>query len=237
MAKKLLNNAYEIAQQLKKKYHDFAHHNRKNPLDELLFIICSVKTTGKSYLSTYQALRQEFPRFSMLAEAPAEYIAKPLVQGGLYNQKSAAINKLIDAIVSTFGKPTLSPLKKMSDENCERFLVSLPGVGKKVARCVMMYSLGRKVFPVDTHCWRICRRIGWVRPTRKDGTVSPKDMDRLQKKIPPDLRFSLHVNMVSLGREFCTAINPKCGNCPIAGYCPKIGVKKRTGILHMYNKK
>lgn len=224
MSKRAACYVGEVAERLKEKYHDFDHNNRKNPLDELLFIICSVKTSDKSYVSTYKELRHTFPKFQMIAEAPAEYIAKPLMPGGLYNQKSKAIKKIADEIIAHFGKLTLAPLKNMANDECERFLVSLPGVGKKVARCVMMYSLEREVFPVDTHCWRICRRLGWVRPTRPDRSCSPKDMDRLQAKIPPKLRFSLHVNMVSLGREICTARKPKCNRCPIKLYCQRIGV-------------
>ena len=119
--------------------------------------------------------------------------------------------KTCDAIIERFGRLTLAPLQGLDDAAGEAFLTSLPGVGKKVARCVMMYSLGREVFPVDTHCWRIARRFGWVRPTQKDGHCAPRDMDRLQNKIPPALRFSLHVNMVSLGREHCKAGAPLCG--------------------------
>jgi endonuclease III len=189
-----------VAALLRGRYGDHAHFNRKNPLEELLYIFCSTKTQESSYRATYTALREDFPTFSRLAEAPAEYIAKPLVSGGLYRQKSEAIRKTCDAIIGQFGRLTLSPLRAMGDAECEEFLTALPGVGKKVARCVMMYSLGREVFPVDTHCWRIARRLSWVRPTQKDGHCAPRDMDRLQNKIPPALRFSLHVNMVS--REF-----------------------------------
>jgi endonuclease III len=218
--------AKEIAKALKRKYRDFAHFNRYNPLEELLFIICSTKTPHSNYRVTFGALRKEFPTFSSIAEAPAEYIAKPMERGGLAKNKAKAIRKTLDFLVQRFGRPTLAPLKHWTDEECESFLTSLPGVGKKVARCVMMYSLGRQVFPVDTHCWRISRRLGWVRLTTKDGHPSPRDMDRLQSKISPDLRFSLHVNMISLGREVCTAHNPKCRECPIEGCCKKIGVAK-----------
>jgi len=223
VSKRALCHVYEVTEKLQQRYHDFAHNNRQNPLDELLFIICSIKTSDKSYESTYKDLRRTFPTFQMIAEAPAEYIARPLMPGGLYNQKSDAIKKILEAIIKHFGKPTLAPLKQMSDAECENFLTSLPGVGKKVARCVMLYSLDRRVFPVDTHCWRICRRLGWIKPTRPDRSCSPKDMDRLQSKIPEALRFSLHVNMVSLGREVCKAHKPGCRRCSIADFCPRIG--------------
>lgn len=215
---------FEVAAALKNRYRDFNHYNLKNPLDELLFIICSTKTGEASYRSTYRSLKETFPTHLQIAEAPAEYIARPIVSGGLSNQKAKAIRDLFDVIMAKFGEPTLNPLRKMSDEEAEAFLLSLPGVGKKVARCVMMYSLRRQVFPVDTHCWRIARRLGWVRPTQKDKHCAPRDMDRLQAKIPPELRYSLHVNMISLGREICTPTIPRCDECPITVFCPKIGI-------------
>lgn len=215
---------HDVAATLTGRYRDHDHFNRKNPLEELLFILCSVKTSEKSYRRVYADFRREFPSFDRLAEAPAEKLAGPLVPGGLYRQKSVALRKTMDAIIERFGRLTLAPLHRFPDEQCERFLTSLPGVGLKVARCVMMYSLGREVFPVDTHCWRVSRRLGWVRPTTPDGHCSDRDMDRLQEKIPPDLRFSLHVNFLSLGRDVCTARNPACNSCPVSTHCRQVGV-------------
>jgi len=227
------STAWDVAAALKKRYFDFNHYNLKDPLDELLFIICSTKTGEASYRSAFRSLKETFPTHLQIAEAPAEYIARPIVSGGLSNQKAKAIRDLLDIIVATFGEPTLKPLRKMSDEDAEAFLLSLPGVGKKVARCVLMYSLGKQVFPVDTHCWRIARRLGWIRPTQKDKHCAPRDMDRLQSKIPPELRYSLHVNMISLGREICTPSSPRCDECPISALCPKTGVPKKKQSLDM----
>ncbi len=220
------SNIGSVAAALKKRYCDFNHYNLKEPLDELLFIICSTKTGEASYRSTFRSLKETFPSHLQIAEAPAEYIARPIVSGGLSNQKAKAIRDLFDVIVDKFGEPTLEPLRKMSDNEAETFLLSLPGVGKKIARCVLMYSLGRQVFPVDTHCWRITRRLSWVRPTQKDKHCAPRDMDRLQSKIPPELRYSLHVNMISLGRVICTPTAPQCDECPISALCPKTGVNR-----------
>jgi endonuclease III len=219
---RMARNDRQVASALRKRYGDHSHYNRRNPLEELLYILCSTQTQESSYRSTYSALRREFSTFTKLAEAPAEYIAKPLMPGGLYRNKSKAIRQICDTIIQRFGRLTLSPLRSMGDRECEEFLLSLPGVGKKVARCVMMYSLDRQVFPVDTHCWRIARRLGWVRPTQKSGHCAPRDMDRLQQKLPPELRFSLHVGFVSLGREFCTAHEARCGGCPLEEICPKL---------------
>jgi endonuclease-3 len=216
----------EVAATLKYCYHDFNHYNLKNPLDELLFIMCSTKTGEASYRKSFRALKETFPTHLKIAEAPAEYIVRPIASGGLSNQKANAIRSLLDIIVARFGEPSLKSLRAMGDEEAEDFLLSLPGVGKKTARCVLMYSLGRQVFPVDTHCWRIAKRLGWIRPTQKDQHCAPRDMDRLQSKIPPELRHSLHVNMISLGREICTPSVPRCDECPISAWCPKIGVPR-----------
>lgn len=139
-------NVGEVAAALKYRYADFSHYNLKDPLDELLFIICSTKTDEANYRASFEALKAAFPTPNQLAQATAEYIAKPIAIGGLSNQKSKAIRTLLDAVVARFGAPTLEPLGEMGDRDAEAFLTSLPNVGKKVARCVMMYAFDRKAF-------------------------------------------------------------------------------------------
>lgn len=212
---------YQVAETLKESYKDFAHHNKKNPLNELIFILCTVKTTHRNYTAIYRALKQKIPTFTMLHATSVEAVAEVIKEGGLSNQRAQAIKEILEIITSRFGKPTLAPLRKMDDSDCEEFLMTLPRVGKKVARCVMLYSLGRKVFPVDTHCWRICQRLGWIDITRRGKACTERDMDLIQDQIPSEIRFSLHVNMVSLGREICTAIKANCAACPIHMYCGK----------------
>jgi len=220
-------NIIPIASELKKRYKDFSHYNRKNPLDELLLILCSVKRGEKVYLRAFKSLKQAFPTFEKLNQASVKELTKQIEWGGLQNQKARSLKKITTAITEKFGKLSLASLRKMTEGECEEFLCSLPGVGKKVARCVMLYSLGMKVFPVDTHCWRVSKRLGWIKTNGKHKFCSSKDMDILQDKVPPRLRLSLHINMVSLGREFCLARSPKCHRCPIAQYCLRCGVTRR----------
>jgi endonuclease-3 len=215
----------QIARILSATYSDWDHFNLRNPLNELLFILCSTRTGEDGYRSTYATLRRHFPTFEVLARATQGEIAEALAGGGLQNNKARAIRGIFDAVIARFGRLTLSPLSGWTDAECEEFLTGLPGVGKKVARCVMMYSLDRGVFPVDTHCWRISRRLGLVRPTQKDGHCAGRDMDRLQAKIPSPLRHSLHVNMISLGREICVPGRPRCEVCPIGKSCRKVGLR------------
>jgi endonuclease III len=220
-------NINSIAKELKKRYKDFGHYNRENPLDELLLILCSVKRGEKVYHRAFKSLKRAFPTFEKLNQASVKELTKQIEWGGLQNQKARSLKKISTAITRKFGKLSLAPLRKMTDEECEEFLCSLHGVGKKVARCVMLYSLGMKVFPVDTHCWRISKRLGWIKANGKHQFCTSKDMDVLQDLVPPKLRLSLHVNMVSLGREFCLARSPKCYHCPITHYCLKHGVTEQ----------
>ncbi len=216
------SSKYQVAAKiLRLRYRDFDHHNKRNPLHELIFIVCSVKTQEVSYRRAYCALMDRFPTIASLQRASVQAIARLLSPAGLGLIKARQLRAVFDAIMLRFGRLSLASLKHMTDDQCEAFLTSLPGVGLKVARCIMLYSLERQVFPVDTHCWRIARRLGWVRATQKDKTrCVDADMSRLQAHIPPPLRFSLHVNFVSLGREFCLPANPRCDDgCPLSSIC------------------
>ncbi len=224
MQRRPIANILPITRELRKSYKDFGHYNRKNPLDELLLILCSVKRGEKVYLRAFKSLKQAFPTFKKLNQASVKELTKRIEWGGLQNQKARSLKKMITAITGQFGKLSLAPLRKKREEECEEFLCSLPGVGKKVARCVMLYSLGIKVFPVDTHCWRVSKRLGWIKTNSNHKFCTSKDMDILQDMVPPKLRLSLHVNMVSLGREYCLARSPKCYQCPTEQYCLKRGV-------------
>ncbi len=221
------NNAYLVAKRLSDKYRDFNHFNKENPLEELIFILCSIKTSHKTYKSTHEALINQFPNLDEILLVPDDKLSNVLMSGGLQNQKARTIKRLLSHIKSSVGELSLDLLYNKSDKECEEFLLALPGVGKKVARCVMMYSLNRRVFPVDTHCWRVSRRLGWIRRTTPDGSCSSNDMDRLQKKIPVDIRYSLHVNMVSLGQNICLPNKPRCDICRVELFCKKIGSKRK----------
>ncbi len=212
-------NVERVALVLSDTYGDPAHGNKMNPLRELLFIICSLQTNESLYQLTYASLMSRFPTFRQLADASETEIASAIVRGGLARQKARTIRAILSRLESDFGAPTLSPLHAMDDAECGIYLESLPGVGRKTARCVMMYSLRRHAFPVDSNCWRICRRLGWVRPTRPDKSCSPRDMDRVQAGVPPNLRLSLHVNLVSHGRAFCLPAQPRCNGCCIRQFC------------------
>ena len=130
-----------------------------------------------------------------------------------YTSLFGALGKLRE----TFGSCTLEPARSWSDEELERFLRELPEIERKSAYCIMMYAFGRKVFPVDTHGGRVLTRLS---PYRRLGlSLDGMDHKRLQKLlvdlIPPNLRYSLHVNLIQHGRTICRSINPLCGQCDL----------------------
>jgi endonuclease III len=191
--------------------------NKRNPFNELLYIILSSRTPPESYQDTYRSLRRRFRTANSIAEARPEYVAETIEQGGLHNKKARAITEIASELKETYGRVTLAPLKEMETEEAEKFLTSLPGVSTKTARCVLMYALDRPVFPVDVHCRRVAHRLGW---TPSDIYLTERQADELQERIPKHLRRDLHVGMVLLGRNYCLPDNPRCRECPIARFCP-----------------
>jgi endonuclease-3 len=130
-------------------------------------------------------------------------------------RKSTQLIKIIQIIEGRFGELSLKALRQWGQQEVEEFLTSLPGIGKKSARCIMMYSLGMKVFPVDTNVFRIMKRWNWW---EMSGPIR-KYEDVLQRIVPEELRYSLHVNMVAHGRTICTRGRPNCEGCSIKVYC------------------
>ena len=200
--------------------------NKKNPFNELLYIILSSRTPPDNYQETYRSLRREFKTANGIAEARAEYVAKTIEPGGLQNKKAHAITEIASRLKETYGRVTLAPLKQMETGEAEEFLTSLPGVSTKTARCVLMYALDRPVFPVDVHCYRVAQRLGWA----PEGEPLTKcRADELQEGVPEHLRRDLHVGMVLLSRYYCRPQTPNCRECPLLEFCPT-GVASRNVI-------
>ena len=207
---------YEVERILRARFGQPRHGNKSNPLNELFYILLSLQTTEINCRRSYQALRKAFPRWSMLLRASASQIRGPINFAGLGRQRARKIADIARTLYRQRGRLSLSQVKRMSSEEAEVYLTSLPGVGKKTARCILMYSLNRQVFPLDTHCARILKRLGFFVP---NGSLR-KCEDEIQNLIPADIRYSLHVTMIDLGRRICTNRNPQCRICPLQAICP-----------------
>jgi endonuclease III len=181
-----------------------------------MFILLSLKTNDRNYQATYRALRNSYPSWDEVADAPMSKLKRVLRPAGLSNQKAPRIRAILRELRNNSGRVSLDFLAQLSDQDAERYLTSLPGVGLKAARCVLMYSFDREVFPVDTHAVRIARRLGWI-----GGEISDKQAQRVvQHLVPPRLRRSLHVNLIRHGRAVCRAASPDCDVCCLRSICP-----------------
>lgn len=190
--------------------------NKDDPFDELLFIILSSKTPPARYEKAYCALKIAYPDPNDLVNADTSQIAGVISCAGLQNRKAKAILMIARRLLKEFNAVSLAQLSTFSDNEAESFLRSLPEVSKKSARCVLMYSFGRQFFPVDSHCFRITKRLGWV---SEEAHLTEKCADEIQDRIPSELRRDLHVGMILLGREYCKPSNPDCVHCPVQTYC------------------
>jgi endonuclease III len=189
--------------------------NKRHPVSELVFIILSARTQGPNHEAIYRQLRRRFRTWEAVRDASVAQIERVIRDAGLSRVKARQIKSLLLKITADFGSLTGSALHHMDDSALEGYLATLPGVGLKTARCVMLYSLDRRVFPVDTHCMRLFENLGII-PGRMRFEYA---QDPLQSAVPEDLRYSLHVNAVAHGRETCIPAAPRCASCPIEQLC------------------
>lgn len=188
--------------------------NPRDPLDDLVYIVLSNKTGPRISRKTYNNLRDRFTDWDRLLAAPASAVRSLLKPAGLSSVKSRHLRAALRAIQHRFGSCDLGPLKRMPTEEVERFLLGLPGVSEKVAKCVMMYTLNAKVLPIDVHVHRIARRLGWTARKRAD-----QCHQELESLVPPDRRFAFHVDCVLHGRQICRPNEPLCSNCCVRTSC------------------
>jgi endonuclease III len=205
----------KIAELLEGQHKSPKHFNKHNALNELLFIILSLRTDERIYLPLYKAFKNNYPRWSDVYRASEKEIANTIQKGGLGKQKARWIKRFLDEIKTRNGKLCLDYIKDLDDEAMEKYLTSLPGVGIKTAKCIMMYSFNRPVLPVDTHTYRISQRVGLIGKLRSEIKIH----GILHNIVPIQIRYSYHVNCVAHGRSICKAIKPNCRNCVISSLC------------------
>lgn len=206
--------------------------NKKDPVDEMVYIILSRKTREDAYQSAYAALKGRFRTWDELLTASRDEVAGLLSSSGLGDKKTTSIFAALGTLKERFGSCTMEPARSWSDEELEAFLCSIPELHRKSAYCIMMYAFGRSVFPVDTHVGRTLARLG---PYRELG-LDLDDLDHKQLQavladlVPPNLRYSLHVNLLSHGRDVCRAVKPLCGECSVRNFCRDFRRREATRI-------
>jgi endonuclease III len=204
----------DVVRLLKQEYGISRHGNPHRPLNDLFYILLSNRTTAATARSVYTALRRAFPSWANLTDENEAVLRGLLKPAGLSRIRSQQMLGIASRLRAAFGTVTLAPLRSLDVTECERFLVTLPGVSSKVAKCVMMYAFNHPVLPVDVHVHRLSSRLGWT--TRRRADASHED---LALAVPPELRFAYHVCAISHGRSVCRSLNPRCSKCVVRSYC------------------
>ena len=197
---------------------------RKSILDSLVRTILSQNTTDKTSQVAFDRLKAGLPRWSEVLDAP-EGVAEELVRcGGLAEVKMERVRLILrDARVAgrgADGEPSLEWLHDEPDDaEVKAVLKSFKGVGPKTISCVMMFTMGRAEFPVDTHVLHIAKMCKWI----PESATREKAYEHLNRRIPNDCKYPLHVLLVEHGK-CCTrcAKNGKLQKkeCALEGPCP-----------------
>jgi endonuclease III len=190
--------------------------NFRDPVEEIFYILLSARTAEIKYLRSHRALRARFPTTADLAAAPVAKIRDCIAEAGLSNKRARQIKKIAVALTRRLGARPSATLRAMSAAEAFSFLVGLPGVAGKSALCVLMYSLGHDVFPVDVHVRRISIRLGLL----PEGIEHRRAQALLPVYVPEGRSKELHVGLVVHGREVCQPKRADCEHCFLNDLCP-----------------
>ncbi|HTU83998.1 MAG TPA: DNA lyase [Solirubrobacteraceae bacterium] len=189
-----------------------------HPIAELILTVLSQSTNDRNRDVAYLALRERFDGWEETRDAPVDAVEEAIRPGGISKVKSARIKSILVAISETSPRRELSLdwLASRTVPEAQAYLTSLPGVGRKTAACVLLFALGMRDVPVDTHVSRVGTRLGLFRP----GAPFEEMHDEMLAITPPGEELELHLNLLRHGRRTCHARRPACGECALQRMCP-----------------
>jgi endonuclease-3 len=186
-----------------------------DPLDVLIETILSQSTTNANSNRAFESLKRRFPNWETARRARVSSIETAIRSGGLARQKSVRIKQLLNEIHARRGSLDLAFLKSAPLEKAKQFLASFKGVGPKTVACTLLFACNRAVFPIDTHIFRIARRLGLIPEKCSDEQAHIL----MGKMIPPKRYYEVHINMIRHGRKVCRPRDPLCEECCLLDYC------------------
>lgn len=191
-----------------------------DPLAELVLTVLSQSTNDRNRDVAYLRLRQRLPSWELVRQAPVAIVEEAIRPGGISKVKSARIKAILDAIAAAAHEPSdplsLEWLRTAPLQQARDYLTSLPGVGRKTAACVLLFTWGLHDVPVDTHVSRVGMRLELLRP----GAGFEELHDQMLDITAPGQELELHVNLLRHGRRTCHARSPECAGCALARMCP-----------------
>lgn len=188
------------------------------PIAELILTVLSQSTNDRNRDVAYLGLRERFADWSAVRDAPVDEVEEVIRPGGISKVKSARLKSILTAITDTAPNQTLSLgwLASQPATDAQAYLTALPGVGRKTAACVLLFALGMRDVPVDTHVSRVGTRLRLLRP----GAPFPELHDQMLAITPPGQELELHMNLLRHGRRTCHAQRPECAACALRRMCP-----------------
>ena len=188
---------------------------KSDPLAMLINIILSQATSDANSGRTFQNLRKRFRTWEKVLAADERDIADTIRLGGLANQKARVIKDLLGQIKAARRRLSLAFLEKMPDDEARDYLQNFRGIGPKTVACTLLFACHKEVFPLDTHIFRVLKRMG-ILPEKITDAKAHRLLDELAL---PGKFYSLHVNLIRLGRKICRPREPSCQQCPLIEYC------------------
>jgi endonuclease III len=204
-----------LHRRLKRQHGSWRPKVRQPPLDELVGTVLSQHTSDVNSGRAFATLKERFPSWDQVLAAPTEEVADAIRSGGIATIKARRIQRILAEIEQREGCLDLSRLERLSDEEADVYLRSLTGVGPKTAACVLLFSLGRAAFPIDTHVHRVSARLGLVSAK----ATAEQAHYALAPRVPPELRYEFHVQLISHGRLVCRPRRPLCTECVLFDLC------------------
>jgi endonuclease-3 len=202
-----------IRDRLRTEYGRPVLHAHRAPVDELILTVLSQNTNDRNRDVAWARLRERFRSWDAVREAPVGEIEDAIRPGGLAPTKAVRIQRILEAL----REDDLCWLEDAPLEEARDYLCELPGVGRKTAACVLLFSFGRPEVPVDTHVYRVTSRLGLIRP----GASFDEAHDELLRLADPEDAYEVHVLLIRHGRRTCTAREPRCAECPLRRMCPE----------------
>jgi endonuclease-3 len=202
-----------IRDRLRREYGRPVLRAHRAPIDELVLTVLSQNTNDRNRDVAYGRLRDRFASWEEVRDAPVEEVEEAIRPGGLAPTKAVRIKRILGAI----GDDSLDWMEEAPLAEARDYLCELPGVGRKTAACVLLFSYGRPDVPVDTHVYRVGTRLGLWPPK----TSLERAHDEMLRLVPPEDAYEIHVLLIRHGRRTCTARNPACPRCPLLRMCPE----------------
>lgn len=204
-----------IVQNLERTFGEPVLKPKSEPLETLVRVVLSQATTDALSERTFNNLKARFPTWENVLNADETVIADAIKLGGLANQKARVIKQLLENVKAEQNTLDLSFLDGLSTREAVTYLKKFRGIGPKTIACTLLFACHKNVFPLDTHIFRVLRRVGIV-PQKCSDERAHEILDRV---VPPGKFYSLHVNLIRLGRKICRPKEPFCERCPIIEYC------------------